>query len=697
MSLRNTILIAVAGAAASLLGSVANATSYYISSSTGNDSNNGLTAAAAWQSIGKINSTSFAVGDRVYLKAGDTFTGSGAASFNVSWSGTATTHAVLGAYHTDAGGNAVIGLGSGTRPLILSSNVFTTFDPTHPPPAGSNANTSREYVPGLLITGSYVEVRDVETSNWGYGLQVDGTSNITLDNLRIAAPYDCGIFVRDVDTITVSNSEVYADNSGYGTYHDTQNHWCSGINVQYSTHFTIHGNFVHEGFGEGILPFRASTFGDISNNTVFSQRAVGIYTGWAQNLNIHANLVLGTSNSTYWRFTGFTGPGIAMENEDTELTSGKVKDSDALQNIAVYDNLVAGTYQGFAIWHSTSPPSNGGAVVNVSVYNNTLVDNGTQIAPSKCNGCIAENNILLSLSSGAVDQNGGGSGGVVFHNNYWSKGNPGTGLADAATDVYSGLTLTKMTGWRSIANAGSLPTWTAFSPLSGSSTFQEGTALLAAPYNVDFNGSPHRNPMDMGALAGSGGVVAPVAAFSCTPLTGTAPLAITCSDASTNSPTAWSWTFGDSGTSTSRNPTHSYSAAGTYTIALTASNSGGSNTLTKTGYVTVSSGGSSGSVTPNPASAGQTITISDTFTATVTDSTADIVFWVKNTAGTVIARCGNTSTSITSGQPKTLTCSVALPATAASGSYPISGTVYQSATNQTGIQSIPVFATLTIQ
>jgi PKD repeat protein len=79
----------------------------------------------------------------------------------------------------------------------------------------------------------------------------------------------------------------------------------------------------------------------------------------------------------------------------------------------------------------------------------------------------------------------------------------------------------------------------------------------------------------------------PVADFTGTPLTGARPLSVAFTDASTNTPTSWSWTFGDGGTSSSQNPTHSYTAAGTYNVALTATNAFGSDTKTRTGYVTV--------------------------------------------------------------------------------------------------------------
>ncbi|MBI3732089.1 MAG: PKD domain-containing protein, partial [Chloroflexi bacterium] len=58
-------------------------------------------------------------------------------------------------------------------------------------------------------------------------------------------------------------------------------------------------------------------------------------------------------------------------------------------------------------------------------------------------------------------------------------------------------------------------------------------------------------------------------------------------DLSTGGPTGWSWTFGDGGTSTSQNPSHTYNTAGSYTVGLTASNSGGFNTKTVGNFISV--------------------------------------------------------------------------------------------------------------
>lgn len=47
---------------------------------------------------------------------------------------------------------------------------------------------------------------------------------------------------------------------------------------------------------------------------------------------------------------------------------------------------------------------------------------------------------------------------------------------------------------------------------------------------------------------------------------------VTFTDLTLNSPTSWSWNFGDGGTSTLQNPLHTYTADGTYTVCLTATN-----------------------------------------------------------------------------------------------------------------------------
>ena len=86
------------------------------------------------------------------------------------------------------------------------------------------------------------------------------------------------------------------------------------------------------------------------------------------------------------------------------------------------------------------------------------------------------------------------------------------------------------------------------------------------------------------------------------PRTGTAPLNVSFTDQSTGAPSAWAWDFQNDGVvdSNLRNPSFTYSAPGTYSVKLTATNGFGSNALVKSGYVTVSPPGGGTTVTYLP-------------------------------------------------------------------------------------------------
>ncbi|WP_292381693.1 PKD domain-containing protein [Methanosarcina sp. UBA289] len=90
-------------------------------------------------------------------------------------------------------------------------------------------------------------------------------------------------------------------------------------------------------------------------------------------------------------------------------------------------------------------------------------------------------------------------------------------------------------------------------------------------------------------IIASNGYEAPVAAFSASSASGKTPHTVTFTDQSTGSPTSWKWNFGDGAYSTGKNPVHTYSKPGLYSVTLTASNEDGSNRLTKSSYIIVSS------------------------------------------------------------------------------------------------------------
>ncbi|MFT5289682.1 MAG: PKD repeat protein [Planctomycetota bacterium] len=91
-----------------------------------------------------------------------------------------------------------------------------------------------------------------------------------------------------------------------------------------------------------------------------------------------------------------------------------------------------------------------------------------------------------------------------------------------------------------------------------------------------------------GDITIDGGTPQPIADFVGSPLVGDAPLSVNFTDLSSSSAagiTGWAWNFGDGGSSTAQNPTHLYTAPGTYTVILSATDDNGSDSETKVGYV----------------------------------------------------------------------------------------------------------------
>ncbi len=86
---------------------------------------------------------------------------------------------------------------------------------------------------------------------------------------------------------------------------------------------------------------------------------------------------------------------------------------------------------------------------------------------------------------------------------------------------------------------------------------------------------------------GTGGPTAPTANFTGSPTSGCPTLTVNFTDQSTGDITDWSWDFGDGTTSTLQNPTHDYANPGSYTVSLTVTGPGGSDTNTKNNYITV--------------------------------------------------------------------------------------------------------------
>ena len=107
--------------------------------------------------------------------------------------------------------------------------------------------------------------------------------------------------------------------------------------------------------------------------------------------------------------------------------------------------------------------------------------------------------------------------------------------------------------------------------------------------------------------------------FQGTPLAGFAPLTVDFTDTSAGPITNWSWDFGDGGSGTAQHPTHPYASPGTYTVSLTVTSAGDTDTLVRVDYIAVGARPDAGfSATPTSGIAPLTVDFTDQSTGQIT-------------------------------------------------------------------------------
>ncbi|HWQ49495.1 MAG TPA: PKD domain-containing protein [Methanosarcina sp.] len=238
----------------------------------------------------------------------------------------------------------------------------------------------------------------------------------------------------------------------------------------------------------------------LSKNTATINKDYGIILGTATDNTLSGNTALNN------------GRGIHVGNSDGNTLSG-----NTVQNSNVYGLYVC-------------PRSDSNRVYN-NYFNDTNMTIRNGIGNAYSTTKTAGTNIV---------------GGPYIGGNFWGKPD-GTGFSNTAVD-------------------------------------NDGDGISDSAYK-NITGSIYSDNLPL--VTSKSGPTKPVAAFSASPTSGTAPLNVTFTDSSTGSPTAWKWTFGDGTNSTVQNPVHTYSKQGNYTVALTVSNAAGNNTVTKTGFITV--------------------------------------------------------------------------------------------------------------
>lgn len=287
------------------LPSLACAATYYVDATGGSDSNNGLSTGAAWQTISKVNASSFQAGDSILFKRGETWRGD---TLQPASSGSTGNPIIFGAYGsgnkpvinaislitgswTVSGAEYYTSLASAPQ-VVWSDNVLLT------PGSGVGAlsqgqwfydsGTSRLYVRlsgDANPSGAVIEwAAQVSTyGNAGASIRISNKSNITIENIEARPKWNSargrGIVVDGgsgtASNITIRDCTVTSDKYNNDTF-------LIGILVTKAPNVTIINNDIsHTSYGIQLLANIAAGFsGTVSGNTIHDIDANTSITEW---------------------------------------------------------------------------------------------------------------------------------------------------------------------------------------------------------------------------------------------------------------------------------------------------------------------------------------------------------------------------------------------------------------------------------
>jgi len=372
-------------------------------SSTGNDSNDGLTMATAWQTIAKVNAAGLPIGTDVYFKRGDTWTGEALDIF----SGASGDRAIFGCYYSDGGtatscdsGATPISVGDSDMPKIQGSLTQAAID-------AKNVNWTTDFGGcGSLWDGQisavgvdHFTIQDLKIElTKCRGISLKGSSGLAegqLTNFTIQRNWirntgitpiigEAGVqdgIIRDnrVEYFNMcEGSERTGGTDAGGTANCGSGGWPGGVQIARSinSRILIENNYVGLGYGEGIGVLRAGTVvirgnrvGNVHSSQIYADNTLG------ETVVVESNIVwgapdddtgMGAGTNPNWFGFGFLSTNVENSAYDaSENNGGDAYHVIARSNICVQCGL-----------SNTSLQSSAGAAgwdVEVELYGNTAI------------------------------------------------------------------------------------------------------------------------------------------------------------------------------------------------------------------------------------------------------------------------------------------------------------------------------------
>lgn len=407
---------------------------------------------------------------------------------------------------------------------------------------------------GIALYPDYSEVRDLTVLGTGG----EGTGIISGSNF--GRPNGCKVLNCRIANWTSG----IRFNTPAGTKHEFGGNIIEncvyGLRIYNGSNCIISNNIISETNGQGIL------LGDsqnivVAHNTIKNwaknsqgKGAIEVnnqQSGYAncENINIIGNRMIGGNFST-----AYDGIGLNGEENGTTFVRGCSVTGNTL--IGVLGKAGAGIY---LHGHYPFVPNVQDCVISSNSIRNFNV--GIQTASAK-NIVIVGNVIVENYYHGMylTDALYFNVIGNTVKNN--GQGRPGDGIYVGTDDslVSGNICIDTQTSPTQRYGINGDSVWSDNNFITGN--FVKGNAVAGIAGLLPSNGN---------VITNNFGNVLPTAAFTFSPAAPTTADTVQFTDNSTDldgTITGWSWSFGDTGTSTEQNPTHQYLDAGTYTVTL---------------------------------------------------------------------------------------------------------------------------------
>ena len=391
------------------------------------------------------------------------------------------------------------------------------------------------------------------------------SNHILLSNCKV---HDGGtssgqLKVQQSDYITVEDCDIY--NLGYGG---------AALDCVWTNNCMMRRNYIHN----------STTGGFFKGGSVYSVFDSNVYTDPPSGQITWGFLPGGQTDVAY------ADPNVLDESQYTVIRNNIIK-GGTRGAVGSEDSAYCYLYNN--LFHDCAGGSSGYSyVTQITVGRGKASRNGNWTRHF-----YAFNNIFLD-PTGDMRAYGYAAGNYedwqTGYNNFWNNGSPI--IVDGSfinPNNETGSTFTNP----NLTLSGTPTTWQGwvdyYRPTANSTAIiDHGTSAAgndpqpAVHYDLEGNARPLGAGWEIGPYEYVASPQPPVANFTGNPTSGAAPLTVLFTDTSTGIPTSWSWTFGDGGTSTAQNPSHVYNSANSYTVSLTATNALGSDSETKTNYIT---------------------------------------------------------------------------------------------------------------